>query len=356
MLTEHLKRALALAQLRRGFCAPNPAVGAVLVNAEEQVLAEGYHWASGHPHAEADALSKVTHSEAKDATLYVTLEPCCHLNKKTPPCTELLIERGIRRVFYGFRDPNPEVAGRGEQRLRTMGIECQQLALPEIDAFYTSYQFWRRTSRPYVTAKLALSLDGKIAGPKQQRITISGPAAQQFTHLQRKQADAILSTAFTIQQDNPLLNVRLADTEEYRKPIYLLDSQLITSVNANIFKSSSAITLFHRHDLPDTKISALEKAGAHCHAINFNQQGLDLNEVLTYLGREGVHDLWIEAGGRCFNSFLQENLLQRAFIYLAPKWLGEDAYAASIVNPHTLANAQSQWHLMGTDAVCELRW
>lgn len=350
----YLTQALALAEIRRGFCAPNPAVGAVLVK-NSQVIATGYHWASGHPHAEAAALQSLD-VDAKDATLYVTLEPCCHTNKKTPPCTELLIQRGIKQVFYGFRDPNPEVAGRGEAILLAAGINCAQISLPAIDAFYASYQHWWQTRKPVVTAKLALSLDGKIAGANGQRIAITGNEAQQFTHQQRKRADAILTTARTIQNDDPLLNVRL-DNEEHRKPLYILDRELNTPPTAKIFHSAARVTLFHSATANSEKIQLFTQQGVRCHTIECTLEGLNLAEVIAQIGRDGAHDLWIEAGGRCFEAFANENLLQRAFIYLAPKWLGTDAQTAFANSTDVFTTArQQQWQILGADAVCELSY
>jgi len=326
----YLKQALELAYIRRGFCAPNPSVGAVIVK-NNQVIATGYHWGPEHPHAEADALNKIGEL-AKESTLYVTLEPCCHTNKKTPPCTEAIIQAGVKQVFYGFRDPNPAVAGKGEEKLQAADIECQHIPLPEINEFYCSYQYWWQTKKPFVTAKLAMSLDGKIAGPNGQRIAITGSAAQQFTHQQRKWADAILTTAKTIQKDDPLLNVRL-ENEEYKKPIYILEGQLKTPLNAKIFSSASQVTILN------------------------NKNIASLSEALQIIGQDGIHDLWIEAGGKCFAAFAKEKLLHRAFIYVAPKWLGAEAQTAFTDNTDIFADARlRQWQMLGEDALCEFHW
>lgn len=350
MHAHYLKQALALAEIRRGFCAPNPAVGAVVVK-DNQVIATGYHWASGHSHAEVEALNNLF-SLANGATIYITLEPCCH-HGKTPPCTDLLIKTGIKRVVYGMCDPNPQVANKSEQLLKNAGIETLYLPLPEIENFYKSYQHWWRTQKPYATAKIALSLDGKIAGVQGARVNLTGELAKQFTHEQRKRSDAILTTAKTIIGDDPLLNVRLPN-ETYRKPIYILDSQLTTPLTAKIFDSAEKIILFHSKS-SQAKIDAYLMKGAHCIAITTQQDGLNLTEVLQYIGKAGVHDLWIEAGGRCFESFVQQNLLQRAFIYVAPKWLGSAAQTAFISQGNIFQHAkQITWQSLGNDAVAEL--
>lgn len=349
MKTHHyLEQALELAKIRRGFCAPNPSVGAVVVK-DNQTIATGYHFAAGHPHAEVEALNKIN-DVAKDATLYVTLEPCCHREKKTPPCTDLIIERGIKKVIYAFRDPNPFVAGLGEKTLRDAGIECMQIALPEIDAFYQSYQYWWQTKKPFITAKLAISLDGKIAGANGERISITGAAAQQFTHQQRKQADAILTTAKTIHADNPLLNVRL-DNSEYKKPIYILDSELNIPLDAKIFSTAKNITIFHKKNISSKKINA------RLIAVDHDDSNLNLTEIIGIIGGDGIHDLWIEAGGNCFSAFTQKHLLHHAFIYVAPKTLGTNAQPAFSTKQNLFKEVKkTSWQSLGDDVACEMWW
>lgn len=350
----YLQQALGFAQLRRGFCAPNPAVGAIVVKAN-QILATGYHLGSGFPHAEVEALNKIG-EEARDATLYVTLEPCCHINKKTPPCTDLILQRGITKVVYGFRDPNPNVSGKGEQLLKNAGIECIHQPLPEIDEFYQSYKFWWNNRKPFVTAKIAMSLDGKIAGVNGARINITDVEAQQFTHQKRKTADAILTTAKTIQKDNPLMNVRL-NNEEYKKPIYILDSNLSISSSAKIFSSAEKVVIFHHKNVDKDKIVLFEKNNISCIAVSSDQQGLDLFEVIGLIGEAGVHDLWVEVGGSCFAAFAKAKLLQKAFIYVAPKWLGKDAQVAFTENEDIFTGVKAnKWLVLGSDAVCEMVW
>src|SRR4051812_18658128 len=136
---EFLLKALELAKIRRGFCAPNPSVGAVLV-LDNSIISEGYHLAPGEAHAEVNVLLQAG-EQARGATLYVSLEPCCHTGR-TPPCTEAIIRSGVSKVVYGFSDPNPVVAGKGEQQLKAAGIICEKVAVPEIDSFYESYAHW----------------------------------------------------------------------------------------------------------------------------------------------------------------------------------------------------------------------
>jgi diaminohydroxyphosphoribosylaminopyrimidine deaminase / 5-amino-6-(5-phosphoribosylamino)uracil reductase len=354
LTTSYLKQALALAELRRGFCAPNPSVGAILVK-DKKIIASGLHWASGYPHAEVDALNKIDASRAKDTTLYVTLQPCCHIAKKTPPCTELLVAKGISKVIYSFRDPNPAVGKYTDQFLIQAGIPCIHHPLPEIDRFYESYQFWWQHQRPFVTAKLAISLDGKIAGPQGQRIPLTGKTAQRFTHQQRLHSDVILTTAKTINLDNPLLNVRL-DANTYAKPIAILDSQLSLSTSAHIFHSAKNLILFYNATL----VAQCEKKFSHLHVrcipIACEQEGLNLLDILKQLGKEGYHDVWIEAGGRCFQAFAKKQLLQRAFIYVAPQCIGPAAQSA-FTDAEVLFSAKPAPPFpLGLDACFEFNW
>lgn len=352
MHEHYLTKALHLAKIRRGFCAPNPAVGAAIVK-DNHILGSGYHYAGGHPHAEAEALKNVDEQAARGATLYVTLEPCCHTGK-TPPCTDLLIRRGIKRVVFGMRDLNPEVANKSEFILQAAGIETVYLPLPEIQQFYASYRFWWQEKRPYITAKLAMSLDGKIAGAHGERIYLTGAAAQQFTHEQRRQSDAILTTAKTIIADDPLLNVRLAN-ETCRKPVYIIDSRLETPLNANVFLSAEKVILFHHSQADAEKITAYSNKNAQCVKVSANKNGLNLLEIVNYIGGNGAHDVWLEAGGRCFAAFLQENLIQHAFIYIAPQWLGAAAQTAFTAQHNIFKHVKRlQWTTLGADGVCEM--
>ncbi|MFZ0219469.1 MAG: bifunctional diaminohydroxyphosphoribosylaminopyrimidine deaminase/5-amino-6-(5-phosphoribosylamino)uracil reductase RibD [Candidatus Aquirickettsiella sp.] len=350
----YLKAALALAEIRRGFCAPNPCVGAILVK-NAQIIATGYHLASGYDHAEVDAINKGDISLAQGATLYVTLQPCCHTTKKTPPCTDLIINSGIVKVIYGFRDPNPAVNTHTDKILQHAGIECIQYPLPAIDNFYASYVYWWKHKRPFTTAKLAMSLDGKIAGTNGKRIQLTGDATQQFTHQQRKQTDAILTTAKTVCLDNPLLNSRLNDGI-HKKPLYILDTHLNIPASAKIFNSAESITIFHDANLGEKHQQRLQQHDLRFVPIKSDKNGLNLVDVLEQIGLDGKIDLWIEAGGHSFQTFIKNDLLQRAFIYVAPLWLGENTQTAfTFQNPLKGAIPINTKNL-GRDTCFEFKW
>lgn len=321
-----LRRALALARVHRGFCAPNPCVGAMLVQ-KGQLIAEGAHQGSGSPHAEAVALGSLTLEQTQGATLYITLQPCCHTNKKTPPCTQLIIDKKLAQVVYAFQDPNPAVGTTADAILQQAGIPCIYHPLPEIHAFYASYAFWWETGRPWVTAKIALSLDGKITLRPGERTHLTGPEAAQFTHQQRQQVDALFTTARTILADDPKMNIRLG-TLVQSKPLYVLDRLLTVPLSAQIFRTAKQVTLFHQADLPAAKKTTYLQKGVRLIPIPDDDTGLKLLCVLQQIGRDGHHDLWVESGARCFTQLAQENLLQRALVYVAPLCLGSTAQTA----------------------------
>jgi len=314
--TMYLQQALAAAECRRGFCAPNPAVGAVVVK-NDQVIATGTHWGPGQPHAEVEALRQAGDA-AQGATLYVTLEPCCHYGK-TPPCTDLIIQSNIKRVVFGFCDPN-SVAANGRDLLCRSGIECDLLSTPEITTFYRSYAYWLKHWRPWVTLKLAISADHKIAAEDGKPAIITGEACYQFTQKQRAHSDAILTTVRTILNDDPKMNARLLD-KTIAKPIFILDSYLQLDHKATIFKTAKSITVYHRDDVPP-------RSDLNCVAMPYDNNGLQLAAVLLDIGRRGVHDLWVEVGAHAFRSFYLNKLINQMIFYRSEKILGESALSA----------------------------
>lgn len=322
--TEYMLMALAQAEQRRGFCSPNPAVGAVIVK-DNTVLAKGCHWQAGAAHAEVAALEKF-HGDPQNCTLYVTLEPCCHWGK-TPPCTEAIIASGIKHVLYGCKDPHHKVNGGGEAALRQAGIRCEHVYVPAVHDFYQSYQHWLTTHTPWVTIKLAISRDAKIAGPGGKPIHMTGPALDRYTHQQRKRADATLTTARTVNNDDPQMNVRL-DDEVIAKPLYVLDSHLSLQLDRRILNTTQSITVFHRQDADAVKLKSLLANGIRCVAVPTDTAGLSLAAVLEQIGADGVHDLWVEVGARCFTQFHKQKLANKIIIYKTDMVLGADALPA----------------------------
>lgn len=349
----YLLLTLEQAESRRGFCAPNPSVGAIVVK-DDKVIASGKHWAFGEAHAEVDALRNIE-NESIGATLFVTLEPCCHQGK-TPPCTELIIQRGIKCVVFALMDPNPVVSGKGMQALQEAGIDCQQIDVTEITDFYRSYVYWMQEKRPWVTMKLALSADDKIAKRDGKPIEITGEACRKFTHGWRQRSDALLTTVQTIINDDPQMNVRLA-TDTIPKPLYILDSKLQLPLHARIFKTAKSITVYHREDCDVVKINKLQQRGVRCVSLAGSVESsctLDLKNILDDIGQQGIHDLWVEVGARCFQSFYQGNLAQRIFLYRSKKTVGDAGLPAFPGGKTPLFNKELVWKPLGEEMFCEL--
>lgn len=298
--------ALRQAQLGLGSCAPNPAVAAVVVR-NGQCIAQGYHHGPGQPHAEVEALQSV--ESPSDCELYVTLEPCCHQGR-TPPCTDFIISKRLKKVYFGYFDPNPAVAGRGQQLLQQAGIICEYLALPEIDLFYRPYHYWWQYQRPWVTAKLAISDQHEVAIG-----ALTNSACQFFTHQQRLQHDALLTTVATIINDDPLYNARLIDPA-IKKPLYILDREARLPLSARILQSCAPVIIFY-HQATDSRLAALVSAGVECRYTPLCGTQLDLNHCLMSIGADGRHSLWVEAGATCFSSFLRQGLAHKVLVYIA---------------------------------------
>lgn len=349
-----LLQALELAAKRRGFTAPNPAVGAVVVK-NNQVIASGFHQQAGNPHAEVLALEKLTLDERRQATIYVTLEPCCHYGR-TPPCTDLIIQSGLKRVVYAHCDPNPLVLGQGEAQLKAHGIEVSTVFIPEIAKFYQAYDFWTQRKLPWVNTKIALSLDGKIAAAGGRPVAITGSDLNAFTQQQRKIADAIFTTVKTVIRDNPRFNARVGQ-EIFAKAVYVLDRQLQFPPTAQLLQTAKNITLFHDRSADAKNLAQFQALGLRCLAIDSQHNQLDLAAVMAVIGQDGMHQLWSETGGQCFYALHAAGLVKKTFIYIAPKILGETAYGGLRLSETMLARANAvQWQSFGQDVVCELEW
>ena len=338
--------ALELARSQQGYCAPNPSVGAVVVH-DNKIVARGCHHGPHTPHAEVEALKAFTELPP-NTTIYITLEPCC-TQGRTPPCTDLLIAKKPSRVVFAFTDPNPHVSGRGAKILREAGIPCDQISLDEIIDFYAPYTFWHQHQRPFVIAKLAMSLDGKVAGENGARYNITAEAANQYTHQLRKKVDAILTTAQTVINDNPALTIRLRDNHE-TKQIFILDRLQRLSGEQRIFAIQDNITIFHGMS-SEQRINHL--------AVKYiptpsTPKGLDLEWIIDAIGQCGVHTLLIEAGPTLINGLLTQNLVQRLLVYKSPLLLGEQSDTAVFARRDFATAKQVSWRVLGQDMLCEI--
>lgn len=299
-----MRRCFQLAQKGRARVHPNPMVGAVIVK-NGHIIAEGYHQYFGGPHAEVDAFRNAR-EDVTGATLYCNLEPCCHTNKKTPPCTPLIISKKIKRVVVCNIDPNPEVSGKGLQQLREAGIEVQAGLLKEEGeelnrCFFTNM----REQRPYVTVKVAQSLDGFIAVQKGRQTWLTAEKAVRFVHRLRSFYDAVLVGAGTVWADDPQLTVRRARGPNPRRII--VSPGLNLPLSAGVFSDSlRSKTIVLTSPLADReKIETLKSAGVQIVLLKTNKDGrFNLNEVLTLLWQKfKIGSLLVEGGQKIFSSF-----------------------------------------------------
>lgn len=315
---EYMKRALELAQKGMGYTSPNPMVGCVVVR-EGRIVAEGYHERYGEFHAERNALTRCQ-EDLTGAELYVTLEPCCH-HGKTPPCTDIIIERGIRKVYVGSMDPNPKVAGKGVRILQEHGIqveigvlEKECLALNEIFFHYIT------TGMPFVAMKYAMTLDGKIAACTGDSKWVTGEEARRHVHTLRKQYRAILAGIGTVLADDPMLNCRI---EENVDPIRVIcDSRLRIPLSCQLVKTAERIPTIVACVTGDRKKEeALRQAGVEL--IYTAEDGqVDLVALMRELGSRQIDSVLVEGGGEIHGTLMKSGLVQKLYGYVAPKLIG----------------------------------
>jgi diaminohydroxyphosphoribosylaminopyrimidine deaminase / 5-amino-6-(5-phosphoribosylamino)uracil reductase len=316
--TAYLMQALAEAAKGRGHTAPNPAVGAVIVKAG-RVIGRGYHAKAGSDHAEVAAIAACSESP-QGATIYVSLEPCCHTGR-TPPCTDAIIHAGFSEVVFAHADTNPDVAGKSSKILKRAGIAVQQYKIPEIEQFYQAYDYWRKEKKPFITAKLAVSRDLCIADMNGRPIQITGATCHRFTHEQRLKNDVVMTTVTTVLADNPKMNARL-NNSVIAKPLYILDRALDFSLEAIINKTALCITVFCDKNADMRKRKALECAGVRCCDTPIVDGRLDWGAMLSCVADDGYHALWFEAGAVAFLSVWNSGFCQKAYLYQSDVLLG----------------------------------
>lgn len=348
MHKKFLLAALKQAFIGRGYCAPNPSVGAVAVQ-NNKIIAQGYHQGVGTLHAEQEVINQLSFNE--NVTLYVTLEPCNHWGR-TPPCVEAIIQAGIQTVVYAYRDPNPLVAKNNTPALLAeAGVEVIHFPLDEINRFYQSYHYWIDTKKPWVTVKMAQTLDGKIAKAGDKRTFLSNELCHRFTHQQRHYTDIILTTAKTVNQDNPLLNVRLKEVT-VAKTVAIIDEHLLLNNEARVLSTARHCHIFHHYQ----QTPLVVRSNCTYHAIEPGAHGLDLVAIINRLGALGYHDVWVEAGGHLFSALHQEKLVQRTHLYLVPRFLGPQAQAGYVLNEEFNQDCTIQWQPMADNMIVSLDW
>ncbi len=319
---EWMTRALTLAARGRGLTSPNPMVGAIVVR-DGAVLAERFHERAGAAHAEAAALAAAGPG-ARDATLYVTLEPCNHVGR-TPPCVDAIIRAGIRRVVSATRDPNPRVKGGGGAALVAAGIEVTSPCL-ERDARELNRTFFTAVERqrPHVTIKWAMTLDGKIAAFDRGSQWITGEAARQEGHRLRSRSDAIVTGIGTVLADDPALTVRLLEPwprEPYR---VVVDSRARLPLGAKLLRTGTQarILVAVGEAAPPQRLAALESAGVTVLACKSREGRVDVTDLAARLFALDVTSVLLEAGSELTGAFVQAGLADRVAAFVAPTLLG----------------------------------
>ena len=319
---EWMARALTLAARGRGLTSPNPMVGAIVVR-DGTMVAARFHERAGAAHAEAAALDEAG-ARAQGATLYVTLEPCNHVGR-TPPCVDAIIRAGIRRVVSATRDPNPRVKGGGAAALVAAGIEITTPCL-ERDARALNRTFFTAVERqrPHVTAKWAMTLDGKIAAFDRRSQWITGEAARQEGHRLRSQSDAIVTGIGTVLADDPALTVRLIEPwprEPYR---VVVDSRARLPLEAKLLQTGhrSRVLVAVGEAAPPQRLAALESAGVTVLACKSREGRVDVTDLAARLFALDVTAVLLEAGSELTGAFVQAGLVDRIAAFVAPTLLG----------------------------------
>ena len=318
---DYMKRAIELAKKGKGWTNPNPMVGAVIVK-DGRIIGEGYHARCGELHAERNAIASLTES-AEGATLYVTLEPCCHYGK-TPPCTEAILEQKIKKVVIGSRDPNPKVAGKGAKILRDAGVAVvEDFMKDKCDELNPIFFHYITTKTPYVVMKYAMTLDGKIATKTGASKWITQEAARREVQYMRHRYMGIMAGIGTVLADDPMLNVRM---EGWKSPIRILcDSGLRIPLDGQIVKSAGkyrTIVAYADSENTEAKRKRLHEMGVETICCPDENNQVDLKKLMKYLGEEGIDSILLEGGGTLNDSALRAGIVQEVQAFIAPKLFG----------------------------------
>lgn len=327
-----MERAIELAKQGEGWTSPNPMVGAVIVK-DGKIIGEGYHARCGELHAERNAIASLRES-ADGATIYVTLEPCCHQGR-TPPCTEAILEQKIGRVVIGSRDPNPKVAGKGAKLLREAGVLVEEdFMREECDRLNPIFFHYITTKTPYVVLKYAMTADGKIATRTGASKWITGEAARQEVQQMRHRYTGIMVGIGTVLADDPMLNTRIPGK---RSPIRIIcDSNLRIPMDSQIVKTAREYPTIvayagtadkreacsNTHSEFQTKIQELEKQGVRVVQIPGKDGKVDLKKLMEYLGEQEIDSVLLEGGGALNESALRAGIVQHVSAFVAPKIFG----------------------------------
>lgn len=317
--SDYMKLAIELAKKGEGAVSPNPMVGAVIVK-DGRIIGQGYHEKYGEKHAERNALASCTES-AEGATIYVTLEPCCHYGKQ-PPCTEAVINAGIKRVVVGSRDPNPLVSGKGNEMLRKSGIIVEEDFMKE-ECDSINYVFFHYITKkmPYVIMKYAMTMDGKIAAYTGDSRWVTGEEARQLVHRDRSRYTGIMVGSQTVLNDNPMLTCRIPGG---RNPIRIIcDTRLRTPVDSDIVNSADRIrTIIATGYDAVVRYDEYKEKGCEMITVNEKDGHIDIKELMKTLADMKIDSILLEGGGTLNWAALNAGIVNKVQTYIAPKIIG----------------------------------
>lgn len=353
---KYMEMAFGLAEMGRGRTNPNPLVGAVIVNGG-RVVGEGWHSKTGAPHAEIEALDQAR-GASRGATLYVTLEPCRHQGR-TGPCTEAIIEAGIKEVMIGVLDPNPLVAGKGVKALKDAGLAVSVGDSGKIAKQNEVYFKYITTTRPFVLVKIAMSLDGKIAASVGARSNLTDTKAQLEVHKLRNEYQAVLVGIGTILVDDPMLNCRL-ESGEVRQPIrVVVDSRGRIPLDSRVVRTAGTapVILAATEKMPAGRRRDLEAAGVEVLFCALSERGqVDIDDLLVRLGEREITSVLVEGGALLNEELLAEELADKILLFLAPVIIGGPDSVPVVAGARPIMrNWQTdQCRLIGNDVMLEV--
>lgn len=321
--SDYMDIAMELAEQGRGRTSPNPMVGAVLIR-DDRIIAKGYHHGAGRQHAEVLAI-KSAGEDARGAKLVVTMEPCC-IEGRTPPCTDLIVESGIKEVVIGSLDPNPRVNGRGMKLLKDAGLNVtiDKRYIDKIARQNEIFFKYIRTNRPFVIAKTAVSLDGKIAAKRGQKTTLTGDRARLESHILRDQMDAILVGVDTVIVDDPSLTARISGKETKNPVRIIVDSRARIPLDSTIVKTAGVVPTFLAV-LPGADPPKLEKLidlGVSILTTEEKDGQVDLEDLIDWAGNFELTSIIVEGGSNILTSFFIQNLIDKIVFFVAPVIVG----------------------------------
>jgi diaminohydroxyphosphoribosylaminopyrimidine deaminase/5-amino-6-(5-phosphoribosylamino)uracil reductase len=323
-----MKKAIALAHMGLGVASPNPSVGCLVVR-DGRIVGRGFHEYLLLDHAEVRALREAS-EQARNATAYITLEPCCH-HGRTPPCVNRLIESGVRRVVVARIDPNPRVSGKGVEHLRSAGIQVEVgLLEEEAGQIIEPFACHIATGIPFITAKVGMSLDGKIGTASRRDRSITSEASREFGQQLRLAADALLVGVGTVLADDPELTYR--GKAPKTKPLLriILDSNLRMPADARVLQSKGPVLVFCGRGADGLKRKELRKRGAEICPVSSIDGNLDLHAILQELGQRDILSILVEGGSKVHWSFLANGLVDKFYFLIAPMILGGEHAVPSV--------------------------